>query len=367
MRTVRRIVHDRVAAVVVVVAGLLAGAGALPPASAASPSLGQLNSALSQTQQQAQGLSASVSNLSGLIGSLGSQIAFVQQREAAVRTALAQDRLALAQTTAALVRERRALAILVARLERARALLARQLVSGYESDQPDLVTAIVESRGFSDLLEKIQYLKSAENEQNQTIQVTRTAKQQADTAAQRLGVLEVSDRQITSATATRVQALAGMNSLLQTKQVALQDARSAQSAELASVQARGQSLKGQIGQVEAQQAAAEQAAAQRAAAAQPTLAGGGGSPTPYGSSVAGGWVIPSSVVACESGGQNLTPNSAGASGYYQIIPTTWQLYGGSGPAAYLAPKSAQSTVAARIWSGGSGASNWTCATMLGVH
>jgi hypothetical protein len=163
---------------------------------------------------------------------------------------------------------------------------------------------------------------------------------------------------------TRDQALVGMNSLLQTKQVALQDAHAAQSAALVVAQARGQALKGQIVQVEAQQAAAAQAAAQRAAAAQPTL---GASPVSYGSSSSGGWVIPSAVVACESGGQNLTPNGAGASGYYQIIPSTWQLYGGTGPAAYLAPKSQQSAVASRIWAGGSGASNWTCAQMLGIH
>ncbi len=123
-------------------------------------------------------------------------------------------------------------------------------------------------------------------------------------------------------------------------------------------------MQAQIGQVEAQQAAAE-----RAAAASPTLAApvssGSGTPVPSGAS--GSWVIPSSVVACESGGQNLTPNSAAASGYYQIIPSTWQQYGGSEAAAYLAPKSEQDAVAQRIWGGGAGAGAWTCATMLGVH
>jgi septal ring factor EnvC (AmiA/AmiB activator) len=361
MTTVRRIAHARVAAFAAVLGGALALVALLPLPSSASPSLDQLNSALSQTQQQAQGLSTSVGNLSGMIGTLGSQIAFVEQRESAVRAELAQDRFALAQTTAALARERRQLALLAARLERARALLANQLVSNYEGDGPDLVSVILDSHGFSDLLDKIQYLRSAEAEQNQTIQVTRSAKRQADTAARRLAVLEADDRQITSAAATRVQALAGMNVLLQSKQVALQHARAAQAAALAAVQARGQALKGQIAQVEAQQAAAEQAAA-----AQPTLPGS--SPVPFGGSGAGGsWVIPSSVVACESGGQNLTPNGAGASGYYQIIPSTWKQYGGSGSAAYLAPLSEQSAVASRIWAGGSGAGNWTCAGMLGIH
>jgi hypothetical protein len=72
-------------------------------------------------------------------------------------------------------------------------------------------------------------------------------------------------------------------------------------------------------------------------------------------------------VLCESGGQNLPPNSAGASGYYQIMPATWTGAGGSGPAAYLASKAEQDAVASRLWNGGAGASNWVCAGMVGIH
>jgi hypothetical protein len=69
-------------------------------------------------------------------------------------------------------------------------------------------------------------------------------------------------------------------------------------------------------------------------------------------------------VQCESGGQNTPPNSAGASGYYQIMPATWRGFGGSGPHAYLASKAEQDRVAARIWDGGRGASNWVCAALV---
>jgi len=353
MSKVRRTVHARVAAAVV---GLLALAAVVPVASLAAPSLGTLNSELSAQQSRASGLSASVSHLNTLISSLGSQISFVQQREASVRAQLAQERATLQATTAALAHERRVLAMLVARLGRARALLAHQLVSSYESDHPDLVSIVLESHGFTDLLDKIQYLRRAESEQNQLIAATRTAKAKANTAAKRLAALEATQRQETNATAGREAALQGMNALLSSRQAALAQARAAQAAALAAAQARGQALQGQISQIEAQQAAAQQAAN-----ASPTL------PTPFGGSGAsGGWVIPSAVVACESGGQNLTPNSAGASGYYQIIPSTWKQYGGSGPAAYLAPKSEQDAVAQRIWAG-SGPGAWDCATMLGIH
>ena len=355
-RTTLRRTQLRLAAVGAVTTGLLALAAAVPLSSVADPSLGQLGSALSQQQARAANLSASVSNLNNLIGSLSSQIALVTQREAAVQAELVQDRAQLAQVSDSLVRQRRLLRILIARLARARAILARQLVSGYESDHPDLVSIVLESHGFSDLLDKIEYLRSAERQQNATIAFTGQAKAQADGAAHRLAALETTDRAITASAATRAQALSGMNSLLQSRQGALQAARSAQAAALVAARQRGQALQAQISQVQAQQAAAE-----RAAASSPNL------PTVFGSSPGGGWVIPSSIVACESGGQNLTPNGAGASGYYQIVPDTWKQYGGPGSAAYLAPKSVQDAVASRIWGGGSGASAWTCAGMVGGH
>jgi hypothetical protein len=83
-----------------------------------------------------------------------------------------------------------------------------------------------------------------------------------------------------------------------------------------------------------------------------------------GQSSGGPWAIPWPIVQCESGGTNTPPNWAGASGYYQITPATWRLFGGSGPAAYLAPKAEQDRVAARIWNGGAGAGNWDCAALV---
>jgi hypothetical protein len=69
-------------------------------------------------------------------------------------------------------------------------------------------------------------------------------------------------------------------------------------------------------------------------------------------------------VQCESGGQNLTPNAAGASGYYQMMPDTWAGLGGSTPHAYQAPKAEQDRLAARLWAGGRGARNWVCSGLV---
>jgi septal ring factor EnvC (AmiA/AmiB activator) len=364
MKLRRRTTRGRPAAIAAAIVAVLGGLAALPIASSADTGLGQLNSELGQQQARSQQLAANVSGLSQLISSLSGQIAIVQAREAAVQSELSQDRARLQATALALEQERHVLTILKARLARGRTLLAHQLVSNYESGAPDLLTVLLESNGFKDLLEKITFLRDAEKEQQAIIALTRLAKAKATAAAQRLAALERSEQQITADATVRAKALAGMNSLLESKQSALERAQSVQRAALAASQSRAAQLQGQISQIEAQQAAqqaAEQQAAQQQAAAQ---GGSGATPTLSGS---GSWVIPQSVVMCESGGQNLPPNSAGASGYYQILPSTWKEFGGTGSSAYGATRAEQNQVASRIWAGGSGAGNWVCSGMVGIH
>ena len=333
---------------------LLVGPGS---AGATGANLNQLNSQLGAVQAHSQSLSDRIAGLRSQISALGRQITLVQTREAEVRTTLVSDQARLATAHMAVVREQAVVDKLQAELARARMILRRQLVSSYENSQPDLVSVVLNAHGFSQLLDQLNYLSSAETQQQTVIRVTQMAKERADAATVRLDRLQAADMQATDAAETQVRALAGMNAFMHSRQTALGHAQAAEQTALAASQSRGAQLQRAIARIQAEQAAAAQAAAMQASA-QPS------GPT-LGSS--GGWAIPYAIVMCESGGQDLPPNSAGASGYYQIIPGTWRLFGGTGPAAYLAPKAEQDAVASRIWAGGAGASNWVCAGIVGIH
>ena len=74
----------------------------------------------------------------------------------------------------------------------------------------------------------------------------------------------------------------------------------------------------------------------------------------------GDYAIPESIVQCESGGNWEAVNpSSGAGGAYQIMPSTWQAYGGSG-SPQDASKGEQDRIASQIWAD-SGSSAWECA------
>jgi peptidoglycan hydrolase-like protein with peptidoglycan-binding domain len=73
----------------------------------------------------------------------------------------------------------------------------------------------------------------------------------------------------------------------------------------------------------------------------------------------GGYSIPSDIVQCESGGNYSAVNpSTGAGGAYQILPSTWQAYGGQGLPQDASPAE-QDRIASEIYAS-QGASAWSC-------
>ena len=65
-------------------------------------------------------------------------------------------------------------------------------------------------------------------------------------------------------------------------------------------------------------------------------------------------------------GRTCRPTAPSASGYYQMLDSTWRGLGGSTPHAYQASKAEQDRLAAKLWAGGSGAHNWVCAALVGA-
>ncbi len=332
----------------------LAGSATGDSVSQLQNKLGNAQSQLNSATQAEQSLSGRVAALNGQVESLAGQIELVQSREADARDRLASYEAKLTAAQLAVGLERRHLKHLRHVLGHARRALAAELVSQYEQPQPSLVTVIVDSSGFQQLLDSLQYLSAAKRHEQSVITRTRAARGHAQAAAARLTALQRSDAAAAGNAQTQAHALAGMAALLSSRQSALADARAAQSAALAATQAHGAELQAAIATIQKQVAAAQQA--------ERTIAYGGGG----GLGAGAGWAIPYPIVLCESGGQNLPPNGAGASGYYQIIPSTWHNAGGTGAAAYLAPKSEQDAVAARLWNNGAGASNWACSAIVGI-
>jgi peptidoglycan hydrolase CwlO-like protein len=267
----------------------------------------------------------------------------VQGRLDDVETDLAAAETRLARTRAELRAERIRLLRLRRRLAAGRVTLATQLVATYKSDPPDIVSLVLGSRSFADLLEQVEFVKRISDRNADVVGRVRSARAETERAAKALARLEVRHADAVAAVTRRRDALATMRDGLARRQATLVRARAARALALAGTRSGRRSAERSLRRLIAER--------ERAAAA--ASAGPGGP-----------WAIPWPIVECESGGQNLPPNGAGASGYYQMLPSTWKGLGGSTRHAHQASKAEQDRLAARLWAGGGGAHNWVCAELV---
>jgi peptidoglycan hydrolase CwlO-like protein len=252
-----------------------------------------------------------------------------------------QARLAETQRELRVTRER--LVRLRARLAESRRALATMLRQRYTADTPDVVSVVLDAKGFADVLERIEFLRRVQRSDTLIVDAVRRGRDDARHDERVLAALEPRQREQTAAVRSQRDALGRMTAALQSRRVALAQARAARLAALSNTVASRRRAEGELSRLLAAQA--------RAAASH-----GPGGP----------WAIPWPIVECESGGQNLPPNAATASGYYQMLDSTWHGLGGSTPHAYQASKAEQDRLAARLWAGGAGAHNWVCAALVGT-
>src|SRR4051794_1925715 len=141
------------------VSPLVADAGG-PAASAASLNnkIQQVQGKIGRKKGTERVLSSEIAAYSARIDRLQAKITGLRGREVRVQAALDRNRSELLQIQADLRSERARLIRLRAKLRVARAVLARRLVEIYQSDQPDLVTVVLSSKGFADLIERADFM-----------------------------------------------------------------------------------------------------------------------------------------------------------------------------------------------------------------
>ena len=312
---------------------------------AAAPAGGQSEGTLRDRIGAGKARERSLANAAERLGQLERKVA----REVAVlegRLSDAQRELETADaklqfTQGRLVEARKRAERLRKRLAEVRGKLAVLLRERYMSARPDFVTVVLHADGFPQLLQTFAFLRRVERADTRLLGIVRRAR--GDAQRERKRYTKLADRREREGRAVRARrdALAAITAGLRERRDLLRQARTARLAALQRARAGRRDAERQLKRLLAARARAARAV-------------GPGGP----------WAIPWPIVQCESGGQNVPPNSAGASGYYQFLPETWRGLGGSTPHAYQASKAEQDRLAARLWAGGAGAHNWVCASLV---
>jgi peptidoglycan hydrolase CwlO-like protein len=332
--------HPATIAVVLLLVLATAG-GATHLALAQDP--GALRHHIDRQKGRERQLASAAARLGRLERATARSVDVLSARLAEAQSDLARWQARLAETQRELRVTRERLVRLRARLAESRRALATMLRQRYTADRPDVVSVVLDAKGFSDVLERIEFLRRVQRSDTLIVEAVRRGRNDARHDERILAALEPRQREQTAAVRSQRDGLARMTAALQARRAALAQARAARLAALSNTIASRRRAQRELSRLLAAQA--------RAAASR-----GPGGP----------WAIPWPIVECESGGQNLPPNSASASGYYQMLDSTWHGLGGSTPHAYQASKAEQDRLAATLWAGGAGAHNWVCAALVGA-
>ncbi|MEA2248873.1 MAG: hypothetical protein QOH46_3402 [Solirubrobacteraceae bacterium] len=199
-------------------------------------------------------LTTQISAYSRRIGAMQARIGRLQRRQAAVQADLDSKRAELTRIQEDLRSERRRLVRLRARLAEARTALAQRLRELYQADAPDIVTVIMNAKGFADLLERGEFMERVSEQDRRIIGIVRAARADATTTEARLQRFEGRQRRLTAIVLSNRNLIASFKQDLIDTRVGLDGTRGDKRRALVGVRGERKQLEGALSGLKAQQA-----------------------------------------------------------------------------------------------------------------
>jgi peptidoglycan hydrolase CwlO-like protein len=299
----------------------------------------ELEGKLAGAREEAGALAAELQQSRSALAGAENEAAAAEAREGELSGQLAEGQ----ERTAELAREvdetRAQLAAEKARLQRARAALAARLVAIYEAGTPDTASVIFGSGDYDELVTRSHYLDLIAASDSALAERVEAVRDEVATDVEAVVALEREAIEHEEELAAARDEIGAVRAAAQASAAELQSVSASREASISGLRTK---IDGWVEEVEEAQATAVEAEAE------------------VGRWLGGPYSIPTYIVMCESGGDYSALNpSSGAGGAYQVIPSTWDLYGGKGE-PQNAPKAEQDRIAAEIWAD-SGGGAWVCA------
>jgi peptidoglycan hydrolase CwlO-like protein len=291
--------------VLVLTAVVLLWPGARSPAArAADP--GTLAQQISAGQSRVSALSGAVGADSGRLRQMDAGIAGIQSKITRIQSDLDAKRAELLQLRRELNAARVRLASLKTYQRRAMYVLSQQLIAGYETNPPDIVTVVLDSNGFSNLLERLSFAQRIRTHDQQIVAAVILARDRVAAQAVRLGGLEGRQQDVTVRVLAERDQLDAAKLTLLNEQASVTHAREKNVTQLTTAHGQIASLRRQLARLHAEHA---QQAAQAAAT---QITPGGVGTVALGGNRAGSDPIPGFTIGRDDMGVDATaPPGAG--------------------------------------------------------
>ncbi|MEA2297228.1 MAG: hypothetical protein QOF77_164 [Solirubrobacteraceae bacterium] len=233
-------------------AAALAAALVLGPATAGAVSPGALQGRIDAASSHEQALRAAIARDTSRAASFDGRLRDLQARLDAIQTSLDFEQVQLGDTRTRLRQNRSRLTSLKLRFAADQDILRLQLVAAYETPPPDVTTVVLDAHGFSDLLERMNYLKLIAH--HNAAVTARVKRERGAVAVQTSQLAELEARQSLTTRAVLLQRdeAARLHLAVLRQQLVYARARSAKASELDSIQAQRAALQSRLSAIQTQ-------------------------------------------------------------------------------------------------------------------
>jgi murein DD-endopeptidase MepM/ murein hydrolase activator NlpD len=199
-------------------------------------------------------LTSDISLYKAHIDDLQGRITTLQSQQVAIQADLDAKRAELVKTQDELRRERARLTRLKARLLVSQRALADRLVELYKSDKPDLITIVLGSKDFSDLMERSEFLRRISDSDRRIVATVRDAKAETTATTEHLATLERRQQKIAAVVMERRNQVAGVKDELVDARSGYEQSRAAKRNALSGVREQRHELEDDLGELHDAQA-----------------------------------------------------------------------------------------------------------------
>jgi len=264
-------------------AGLLATlvGAATAPAQDLHSRLESKRAELAQVREEQGVLTTEITAYGKRIAGLEGEVAALREREAEVRARLAAKQAQLQRAEAALRSAREHLRELRGRLRRALVALRERVVAIYQAGDTDLVSVILSSEGYDELISRSEYMEQIREHDEAIVGRVRDLRDQAKLTVRRLRDARRRIEAARNAIAIEEREAAAARAAVEGRQAELLAVRGARASTLAGLRSHEQELHGDLSALQAEIEAQLQAAESAPQPAGPVQPSG---PVQYGSS-----------------------------------------------------------------------------------
>jgi peptidoglycan hydrolase CwlO-like protein len=221
---------------------VLGAGGATAPAETLQQKFDATQGKLSHVRESESALTDTIAEQNRAIDSMLGEVSGLRQEQAAIEDELAAKQEELDAATKELEADKRHLAEVRARLQRALGVLRDRLVAIYESGSPDMLDVVLESASWSEMSTRADYLNQIQDYDDSVATRVKGLRDEARAAVKRMTAVRLQIKDARDAIAVKEREVAEARDAAEARFAELKEAQAARQSALDELESRSQAL-----------------------------------------------------------------------------------------------------------------------------